>query len=103
MWTESRKTPPEEDRHPQLLTIPPLPTTPPVAEAMMAAGPGELLNAHQKALIAFSAHLEREIEEPAGKPARAAAMTAGPLSHVETAKSRVEMFLGQQKAKAGHA
>ena len=70
-------------------------------EAMMAAGPGEPLNGHQKALIAFSEYLEREIEEPVGKPARTAAMMAGPPSQVETAKSRVEMFLAQQKAKAG--
>jgi phospholipase C len=71
------------------------------SEAMMAAAPGEPLNAHQKALIVFSEYLEREIEEPVGKPARTAAMMAGPPSQVETAKSRVEMFLAQQKAKAG--
>jgi phospholipase C len=70
-------------------------------EAMMTAGPAEPLNAHQKALIAFSEHLEREIQEPVGKPARTAAMMAGPPSQVETAKSRVKMFLAQQKAKAG--
>ena len=77
-----------------------LPVTAAAPEAM-AAGPGEPLNAHQKALIAFSEYLEREIEEPVGKPARAAAMMAGPPSQVETAKSRVTMFLAQQKAKAG--
>ena len=69
-------------------------------EAMMAVGPGEPLNGHQKALIAFSEYLEREIEEPVGKPARTAAMMAGPPSQVATAKNRVEMFLAQQKAKA---
>jgi phospholipase C len=74
-----------------------------VPEATMAAGVGEPLNGHQKALIAFSDYLEREIEEPVGKPARAAAMMAGPLSQVETAKSRVEVFLAQQKAKSGGA
>ncbi|HEV3084746.1 MAG TPA: hypothetical protein VGY66_33595, partial [Gemmataceae bacterium] len=61
----------------------------------------EPLNGHQKALIAFSECLEHEIEEPVGKPARTAAMMAGPPSQVETAKSRVEMFLDQQKLKAG--
>ena len=70
------------------------------AEAMPADGPGEPLNGHQKALIAFSEYLEREIEEPVGKSARMAAMMAGPPSQVETAKSRVEVFLAQQKAKA---
>lgn len=70
-------------------------------EAMMAAGPGEPLNGHQKALIAFSEYLEREIEEPVGKPVRKAAMMAGPPSQVATAVSRVELFLAQQKAKAG--
>jgi phospholipase C len=78
-----------------------LPALAAAPEAMAAAGPGEPLNGHQKALIAFSEYLEREIEEPVGKPARAAAMMAGPPSQVETAKSRVEMFLAQQKAKAG--
>jgi hypothetical protein len=51
----------------------------------------------------FSEYLEREIEEPAGKPVRAAAMAAGPASQVEAAKGRVELFLAQQKAKAGVA
>lgn len=79
----------------------PIPAMAAASEAMMAAGPGEPLNAHQKALIAFSEYLEREIEEPVGKPARTAAMMAGPPSQVETAKSRVKLFLAQQKAKAG--
>jgi phospholipase C len=79
----------------------PIPTMAAAAEATTAAGPGEPLNRHQQALIAFSEYLEREIEEPVGKPARAAAMLAGPASQVETAKSRVELFLAQQKAKAG--
>jgi hypothetical protein len=70
-------------------------------EPKAVAGPGEPLNGHQKALIAFSEYLEREIEEPVGKPARTAAMMAGPPSQVETAKSRVKLFLAQQKAKAG--
>lgn len=68
---------------------------------MVAGRSGESLNGHQMALIAFTEYLEREIEEPVGKAARTAAMIAGPLSQVETAKSRVEMFLAQQKAKAG--
>lgn len=76
----------------------PLPRLTAAPEAMMRAEP---LNAHQKALIAFSEYLEREIEEPAGKPARAAAMMAGPPSQMETANRRVEKFLAQQKAKAG--
>lgn len=79
----------------------PIPASAAAPEAMMTAGPGEPLNGHQKALIAFSEYLEREIEEPVGKPARTAAMMAGPPSQVETAKSRVELFLAQQKAKAG--
>ncbi|HLJ92988.1 MAG TPA: alkaline phosphatase family protein [Gemmataceae bacterium] len=78
-----------------------IPALAPAPRPTMAAGPGEPLNAHQKALVAFSEHLEREIEEPIGKPARTAAMMAGPVSQVETAKSRVELFLTQQKAKAG--
>jgi phospholipase C len=69
-------------------------------EGMVEAEPSEPLNSHQKALIAFSEYLEREIEEPAGKPLRAMAMAAGPQSQVETAKRRVELFLAQQKAKA---
>ena len=79
------------------------PASVPVAapgEATMAAGPGEQLNANQKALIAFTERLEHEIAEPVGKPARATAMLAGPPSQVETAKSRVRVFLAQQKAKA---
>jgi phospholipase C len=79
----------------------PIPAMSAASEAMIAAGPGEPLNAHQKALIAFSEYLEREIEEPVGKPARTAAMMAGPPAQVETAKSRVKLFLTQQKAKAG--
>ena len=71
----------------------------PAMAATIAAGPVEPLNGHQKALIAFSEHLEKEIEEPIGKPARAMAMMAGTPSQVETAKSRVSMFLAQQKAK----
>src|ERR1700722_16676994 len=77
------------------------PSSVPLPAMAAAAGPGEPLNGHQKALIAFSEHLEKEIEEPVGKPARAMAMMAGPTSQVETAKSRVRMFLAQQKAKAG--
>jgi hypothetical protein len=69
----------------------------PGTEAMAETEP---LNAHQKALIAFTEHLEKEIAEPVGKPARTAAMMAGPLSQVETAKSRVRLFLSQQKGKA---
>ena len=79
----------------------PLPALAAAPEALAAAGPAEALNGHQRALIAFSEYLEREIEEPVGKPARAAAMMAGPPSQVATAKSRVAMFLAQQKAKAG--
>jgi phospholipase C len=78
----------------------PLPATAAAPETMMAAEPGVLLNGHQNALIAFSEYLEQEIEEPVGKPARTAAMIGGLPSQVETAKSRVEMFLAQQKAKA---
>jgi len=66
---------------------------------MIAARPGEPLNAHQKALIAFSEYLEQEIDGPVGKPERAAAMMAGPPSSVEPGKSRVKIFLAQQKAK----
>lgn len=79
----------------------PIPAMAAAPEAIMAGGSGEPLNGHQKALIAFSDYLEREIEELVGKPARMAAMMAGPPSQVATAKSRVEMFLAQQKAKAG--
>lgn len=80
----------------------PIPSVEAASEEMMAAGSGEPLNGHQKALIAFSEYLEEEIEEPAGKPARTAAMMAGPPpAQVETAKSRVKLFLAQQKAKAG--
>jgi hypothetical protein len=74
----------------------------------MGAAPGaadsgrdEPLNAHQEALIAFTEQLEREIDEPVGKPVRMAAMAAGPPTQVATAKERVELFLGQQKAMAG--
>lgn len=77
----------------------PIPAIAAASEAAMAAGPGEPLNGHQKALIAFSEYLEHEIEEPVGKPARAAAMMAGPQSQAETAKSRVALFLTQQKIK----
>jgi hypothetical protein len=77
----------------------PLPALAP--EAVMAAPPAEPLNVHEKALIAFSEYLEREIEESIGKPTRTAAMMAGPLSQVETAKNRAKVFLAQQKAKAG--
>jgi phospholipase C len=62
--------------------------------------PGQPLNAHQKALIAFTEHLEQEIEQPVGKPTRVIAMSAGASAQVETAKSRVELFLAQQKTKA---
>jgi phospholipase C len=78
-----------------------LPALAAAPEVMMAAPPGEPLNGHQKALIAFSEYLEQEIEEPVGRPARTAAMMAGPPSQVQTAKNRVELFLAQQKAKAG--
>jgi hypothetical protein len=67
---------------------------------MTAAPVSESLNAHLKALIAFSEYLEREIDEPVGKPARTAAMAAGPLSQVKTALHRVKLFLAQQKAEA---
>jgi phospholipase C len=67
-------------------------------EGMRAAA--EPLNAQQKALIAFSQYLEREIDEPVGKPARAEAMMIGPPAQVATAKGRVEIFLTQQKIKA---
>ncbi len=69
------------------------------AATTLSAAPGEPLNGHQMALIAFSQFLEGEIAEPAGRPARMAAMTAGPTSHVETAKKRIQLFLAQQKAK----
>jgi phospholipase C len=75
----------------------PVPT---LTAPMMATLTSEPLNGHQSALVAFSEQLEHEIEEPVGKVTRAAAMIAGPTSQVETAKSRVEMFLAQQKAKA---
>jgi phospholipase C len=80
----------------------PIPTlTAAAPAAMLAAAPAEPLNGNQKALIAFSEHLEREIEEPIGKPVRHTAMMAGPPSQVATAKNRVQLFLAQQKAKAG--
>ena len=66
-----------------------------------AAETSEQLNGHQKALVAFSEYLEQEIEEPVGRPLRTAAMLAGPQFQVETAKRRIEMFLAQQKARAG--
>jgi hypothetical protein len=64
------------------------------------AASSEPLNGHQRALVAFSEQLEHEIAEPVGKVARTAAMMTGATSQVETAKSRVQMFLAQQKAKA---
>jgi hypothetical protein len=73
----------------------------PAPKAMAAAGTGESLNRQQKALLVFSEYLGREIEEPLGKPARMAAMKAGPPSQIETAKNRVQLFLAHQKAKAG--
>jgi len=79
----------------------PVPVTEAAPQALAAAAPVEPLNGHQKALIAFSDYLEREIKEPGGKPARTAAMMAGPLAKVETAKKRVELFLAEQKRKAG--
>jgi phospholipase C len=78
----------------------PLPAMAAAPAAMLAVAPAEPLNANQKALIAFSHYLEQEIDEPVGKPARAAAMTAVPATQVETAKSRINLFLTQQKAKA---
>jgi phospholipase C len=81
----------------------PMPTVTAEAAGTAAVGPVEPLNGHQKALVVFSEHLEREIEESIGKPARRVAMMAGPPSQVETAKSRVRMFLAQQKAKFGGA
>jgi phospholipase C len=73
---------------------------------LMAAAPGltdaelaEPLNGHQGALVVFTEQLEQEFSEPAGKPIRAAAMAAGPLTRIATAKERIELFLGQQKAK----
>jgi phospholipase C len=62
----------------------PVPAMAAAPEAMVEAEPSETLNAHQQALIAFSEQLEREIEEPVEKPARYAAMAAGPQSQVET-------------------
>jgi hypothetical protein len=56
----------------------PLPTLAVAPETKAAAGPAESLNGHQKVLIAFSEYVEREIEEPVSKPARTAAMLAGP-------------------------
>ena len=61
------------------------------------------LNPQQKALLAFSAHLEGQIHEPVGKPWRAAAMMASPASQVATATERVNLFLARQKAKARSA
>lgn len=60
----------------------------------------EPLNENQKALIAFTEHLESQIVEPAGKPARMMAMTAGPQTQAAVAKDRVNLFLDQQKARA---
>src|SRR5208282_3985566 len=57
---------------------------PPIAHASTTVEP---LNAHQKALIAFSERLEQEIEEPVGKPARMAAMMGEPPLQVEVAKT----------------
>jgi hypothetical protein len=75
---------------------------PPPALALAAVAveePAEPLNEHQKALIAFTEVLERQIQEPAPvKALRAVAMqAASALTRVETAKSRVESFLAQQK------
>src|SRR5206468_7923316 len=93
-----RKTGQPRTDTPGSVPVPAIAATP---EVITATAPEEPLNAHQKALIAFTEYLEREIEEPIGKSARAAAMVAGPTSQVETAKSRVQLFLAQQKAKAG--
>ena len=79
----------------------PVSLAPSAPETLIGLAADEPLNCHQKALIAFSEHLERAIDEPVGKPARAAVILSGALSQVETAKKRVEMFLNQQKAKAG--
>jgi len=68
-------------------------------EKILAAESLEL-NPQQKALLAFSEYLEGQIQEPVGKPLRAAAMMASPASQVATAKERVNLFLAQQKAKA---
>ena len=77
----------------------------PVAEVMKADLPSELkpdhpLNGHQLALIAFTEQLEKEIAEPAAKPIREMAMTAGPVAQVRSAKLRVEEFLAQQRMAA---
>jgi phospholipase C len=77
------------------------PASVPVPKLAAAPVAAEPLNLHQSALVAFSEHLEQEIDEPAGKPARSIAMLAGPLAKIETAKTRVKMFLAQQKLKAG--
>jgi phospholipase C len=82
---------------PAVLALPRMAVEP---EARISSELLEPLNGHQKALVAFSEYLERDIEETVGKAARAAAMTAGPTSQVETAKTRVGMFLAQQKTKA---
>jgi phospholipase C len=81
-----------------------VPLPPPAAlPELTAPDPVDPLNGHQKALVALGEYLEQEIEEPSGKAARAAAMLAGPVSRVLTAKKRVEIFLAQQKAKAAPA
>jgi phospholipase C len=62
----------------------------------------EPMNANQQALIAFTEYLESQITEPAGKPARQMAMHADSHSRAIVAKDRVELFLAQQKARAGN-
>jgi phospholipase C len=80
------------------------PAAVPVAEAHLFAAvaveQAEPLNENQKALVAFTEYLEAEIAEPAGRPARALATAAGPESRAAVAKERVELFLGQQNARA---
>ena len=88
---------PREDTPASLVVPTELPAV--AAEKMLAAEAGEELNPQQRALVAFSEYLEQDIQEPVGKPARVAAMMAGPPSQVAAAKERVNLFLAQQKAR----
>jgi hypothetical protein len=68
---------------------------PPALSAEEAVAP---LNENQRALLAFSEHLQAQTAVPAAPPVAMAG--AAPHAESEAAKRRVEAFLTQQKALA---
>ncbi len=79
-------------------------TVPGAPTHLFAAAPvhveqAEPLTKNQRGLIAFTEHLESQIIEPAGRPARAMGMTAGPQSQAAVVQDRVDLFLAQQKSR----